>query len=64
MTTAQREAHFRLLATLPVRTHHQYEPPTEVNKYTRKPTHHDTSRSHFKQARTNTWIEKSPKVER
>lgn len=64
MSKEQREAHFRLLQSLPVRTHKQYEPPTEVNKYTGKPTYHDTSRSHFKKARTNVWLPPSPKAER
>ena len=51
MTTAQRDAHMRLLQSLPVRTHNREEPP-EVNKYTGKVITHDTSRR-------NTWLGRS-----
>ena len=36
MTTAQREAHIRLMQKLPVRTHYREEQP-ELDKYSGKP---------------------------
>ena len=59
MTTAQREAHMRLLQSLPVRTHSREEPP-EVNKYTGKPLAHDNSQGGRLNGRVNTWIGKAP----
>ena len=51
MTSAQSDAHMRLLLSLPVHTHSREEPP-EVNKYTGKVITHDTSRR-------NTWLGRS-----
>ena len=61
MTTAQREAHMRLLQSLPVRTHSREEPP-EVNKYTGKPAPNEAHARARRvlPSRTNTWIEKNP----
>ena len=68
MTTAQREAHLRLMQILPVRTHMQFIPPAETNKYTGKPvpseSHQRALAKRVLPSGVNTWIEKSPKVER
>ena len=63
MTTAQREAHMRLLQSLPVTTH-SMEEPQEVNKYTGKPLTHDNSRGGRLNGRINTWLPPSPKPTR
>ena len=59
MTTAQRDAHMRLLQSLPVHTHSREE-PQEVNKYTGKPLTHDNSRGGRLNGRRNTWIGTAP----
>lgn len=56
------EATVRLKQSLPVRTHYRNE-PKELNKYTGKPVSMDHS-VRGRVFRINTWIEKSPKVER
>ena len=63
MTSAQSDAHMRLLLSLPVHTHSREEPP-EVNKYTGKVITHDTSRRTGKvithdTSRRNTWLGRS-----
>lgn len=54
------EAHRDMMASLPVHTHYK-DGQKEVNRYTGKPTAHDTSRWTKAGGRVNTWLPRPAK---
>ena len=63
MSQKQREAHLRLMQSLPVTTHRRDE-PVETNKYTGKPlpseAHARAIARRVMPSRVNTWLDKNP----